>query len=85
MGGGAGVEEVYAAVRVRSILAQWVGSGGVRLGVFIDTVVFSGIAHVGRTIFKSKACLVVIVRGYMYRVTLNFNFWIFNRPGSSIL
>ena len=85
VGGGAGVEEVYAGVRVRSTLAQWVGICGVHLRVFIDTVVFSGIAHVGRTIFKSKACFVVIVRGYMYRVTLNFNFWIFDRPGSSIL
>ena len=85
VGGGAGVEEVYADVRVRSTLAQWVGIGGVRLRVFIDTVVFSSIAHIGRTIFKSKTCFVVIVRGYMYRVTLNFNFWIFDGPGSSIL
>ena len=72
-------------VRVRSTLAQRIGIDGVRLGVFVDTVVFSGIAHVGRAIFKSKACFVVIVRGYMYRVTLNFNFRIFDGLGSSIL
>jgi hypothetical protein len=30
VGGGAGVEEVYAGVRVRSTLAQWVGIGGVQ-------------------------------------------------------
>jgi hypothetical protein len=63
VGDGAGVEEVYAGVRVRSTLAQRVSIDGVRPGVFIDTVEFSGIAHVGRTIFKSEAYSVVIVRG----------------------
>ena len=47
------------------MLAQWVGICGVRLRVFIYSVVFSGIAHIGRTIFKSKTCFVVIVMGYI--------------------